>query len=52
MNPDYAALLSGVVTVGKFVGNEMVSLGAMAYQRKMLWHITRAPVVATWTVVE
>ena len=52
MNPGYATLLSGVVTIGKLVGNGLMSLSAMAYQRELLWHITGAPVVAAWTVVE
>lgn len=43
MNPDYATPLSGVMIIGKIVGNGLVSLSAMAYQRKLLWHINRAP---------
>ena len=51
MSTEYATLLSGVMIIGKFVGNGLVSLTAMAYQRKLLWHIKRAPVVAIWSVV-
>lgn len=45
MNPDYAILLSGVMIIGKFVGNGLVSLTAMVYQRKLLWHIKMGTVV-------
>lgn len=43
MNPDYATLLSGVMIIGKFVGNGLVSLSAMAYQKQLLWQVKRAP---------
>lgn len=31
----------------KFVGKKR-SLNAMAYQKKLLWHMERAPVIAIW----
>lgn len=52
MNLDYATLLSGVMIIGKFVGNGLVSLNVMAYQRKLLWHIKRAPGILLKTSYE